>query len=240
MHSQIQIETTQNVTVEYEIASVGERLLAGLIDLLVYLAYLFLFFMILKITSYNPGDVAIFLYFMPVYFYSLIMELSFNGQSLGKMVMKIRVVKKDGTPASLGAYLMRWLFRIVDVWMTSPLFGGIATITIIANGKGQRLGDIAAGTSVIRLKKRVKLSDTMYKKADENYVVTFPEAANLTDADINIIRNVYRQAMKKHQYEIVDELSHKVQKTLNVTPLMASEEFLRTIVKDYNHLMSEM
>ena len=240
MHSQIKIETTQNVSVEYEVASVGERLLAGLIDLLFYLAYFFLFLFLLKITNYNPGHLATFLYFFPVYFYSLIMELLFNGQTIGKIIMKIRVVKKDGTPASLGAYLMRWIFRIVDVWMTSPIFGGVATITIIANGSGQRLGDIAAGTCVIRLKQRVKLSDTIFKKIDADYIVTFPEVTNLTDADINTIRLVYRQAMKKHQFEIVDELAFKVQQTLNVTPLMASEEFLRTVVKDYNHLMSTM
>ena len=66
-----------------------------------------------------------------------------------------RQVLLDGSPPTLGAYLLRWLLILVDTEILTPL---VAIITIAANGKGQRIGDIAAGTTVVKTTKRVTLS----------------------------------------------------------------------------------
>ena len=78
---------------------------------------------------------------LPTTFYSLIFEIAMNGQTPGKYLNKIRVVKIDGSKPTLGSYLTRWLLRIIDIWFFT---GSVAVFTILFNGKGQRLGDIAA------------------------------------------------------------------------------------------------
>lgn len=232
----ISINTTQNIALEFEIASVGDRILAALLDYLVrfvWVAAIVLLFVKLGDLKIVAGLIAA----IPFVFYHLIMEIFFNGQSIGKMIMKIKVIKMDGSEPTLSAYLLRWLMRIIDINLFS---GMVAIITIVVNGKGQRLGDMAADTTVISFKKRVQLQDTVYKVSDENYVITFNEAANLNDKDVIKIKLVFNEAMKKQQYEIIDELAEKVKATLDITTAMASEEFLRTLIRDYNHMMSEM
>ncbi len=230
----ISINTTQNISLEYDIASVGDRILATLIDYAIFGAWLILCFLVLSI---RDEVLAVVVGVLPLFVYHLAMESLFNGQSLGKMAMKIKVMKLDGSEPTLGAYLLRWLFRIIDLNLFS---GTVALITIVINGKGQRLGDITAGTTVISLRKRVDLKEAAFKTSDPNYVVTFAEAANLKDADVIKIKKVFNEAMKKQQYEIIDELAAKVKLLLGIETTLPSEEFLRTLVRDYNHLMSEL
>ena len=56
----------------------------------------------------------IILFFFPVMIYSVTLESIFEGQTIGKKLVKIKVVKIDGYQASFGDYLIRWLFRIIE------------------------------------------------------------------------------------------------------------------------------
>ncbi|MEO8148395.1 MAG: RDD family protein [Bacteroidia bacterium] len=230
----ISINTTQNIALDYEIASVGDRILATIIDYVIFIAWIILCFVVLKL---KDEFAVLFIAVAPLVFYHLAMETLFNGQSVGKMAMKIKVIKMDGSEPTFGAYIMRWIMRIVDMGLFSGL---VALVAVVVNGKGQRLGDMAAGTTVISLKKRVQLHETVYKVNDENYQVTFREATNLNDKDVIKIKMVFNEAMKKQQYAIIDELAEKVRQTLNISTTLASEEFLRTLIRDYNHLMSDI
>ena len=161
----IKIQTTQNVDIEYEVASIGDRILATLLDYLFFLAY---FLIIAVIASFTDG--ALFdsialsvILVLPILFYDLVCEAVFQGRSFGKMIMKIKVVKLDGTQANFGAYLLRWLLRIIDTRLFS---GVIALIAIVINGKGQRVGDMAAGTTVIKMKQKITLNDTILHKVN--------------------------------------------------------------------------
>ncbi|HCI71200.1 MAG TPA: RDD family protein, partial [Balneola sp.] len=87
----------------------------------------------------------------------LIFEVVWNGKSFGKWMMGLQVVMLDGSSPSFGNYLIRWMLRLLEVSFTN---GILAFITVLINGKGQRLGDIAAKTCVIKTRKKVKLSDT--------------------------------------------------------------------------------
>src|SRR3546814_456767 len=132
----------------------------------------------------TPITVIIFL-LLPV-FYHLVCEIFLNGQSIGKRSMGIRVLKKDGTQPSLGDYLMRWIFRPIDCTIG---WGSVALICILINGKGQRLGDIAAGTTVVRTRHRTHLADIQIRESTPNYTVTYPEVISLSDQDIGTIRD---------------------------------------------------
>src|ERR1700743_890388 len=107
-----------------------------------------------------------------------------NGQSVGKRIMKIKVISLDGTRPRFSQYLLRWLFRIVDFTLTSWL-GGL--ITIILTDNGQRIGDIVAVTVVVRTTPRTTANNIVYANVDDSYQPVFAQASQLNDEDINLI-----------------------------------------------------
>jgi uncharacterized RDD family membrane protein YckC len=68
-------------------------------------------------------------------------------------LIKIKVVKIDGSQPGIGSYFLRWLIKPVDVFFT---YGSVGIITMLINGKGQRLGDLAANTNCYKIKTRSK------------------------------------------------------------------------------------
>ena len=187
----IAIRTSQHVLLEYEPASLGERILGALIDYLVLFGWFILVLAIPSSLGLRSNTFYGILVMLPVVFYDLGSEWLLNGQSVGKIAMKIRVVMLDGSQPGLGAYLLRWLLRIIE---SVAFLGGIVPIiTVAANGKGQRLGDIAAGTSVVRLKPAVSLNDVLIRPQADDYTVRFPDVRLLSDRDMAVVRSVIRQ-----------------------------------------------
>lgn len=233
----ISISTTQNVSISYAIASLGDRILATLLDYLIFIAYFVIVFYFLTALDVLDGlGYLSSLVMLPVLFYDLYCELIFNGQSFGKYLMKIKVVKIDGTQPGFGSYLLRWIFRIVEGGHF--LNGLVAILAILINGKGQRVGDIAAKTSVIKLKKKISLEDGFLNIPDENYTIVFREVEQLNEKDISIIREVFNHARSKNRLDIVNQLADKTKSTLNITTTLKSIEFLNTVIKDYEYYHS--
>lgn len=231
----ISIHTTQNVDIEYQLASIGDRILATLLDYLFFLAYFLLVVLIASLTSWALFDsmAIVSILVLPILFYDLICEVLFQGKSFGKMIMKIKVVMLDGTQANFGAYLLRWLLRIIDM----RLFGGaLALIAILINGKGQRIGDMAAGTTVIKMKQKVQLSDTIFNKLKPDYSLVFPEVSRLTDNDVAIIKEVMQVCVRSNNFEAIDKLVLKTKATMGVTSDLPHSQFLSAVIQDYNYL----
>ena len=177
----IKIDTSQNIDIEQPIASIGERIAATLYDSLFIFGYAIV---IISIYGGSQSKSLLAVLSVPIALYSIISELVMNGQSWGKKIMKIKVVKTDGTPTTFSSYFLRWILRLVEIVL---MIGSLATIIIILNRKGQRLGDIAANTSVIRLQNK-SLKDSIYIKIPENYTVVYPETIKLTINDIYTIK----------------------------------------------------
>ena len=156
-----------------------------------------------------------------------------NGQSLGKRQMEIKVIKLDGSRPSLGAYILRWIIRPVDTFMS----GAIAILTILINGKGQRLGDLAAGTTVIKTKRRTTLkAQEVFKQSNPDYELTFPQVSGLTDHDISLINEALTVFRDSANLTPLVAIEQKVKAHLNITQTdLTSVQFLHTIVKDYTH-----
>ncbi len=233
----IRIQTTQNVDIEYELASIGDRILATLLDYLFFATYISLVLVIASFTNWRLFNsmAVVSLLSLPILLYDLVCEVFFQGKSFGKMILKIKVVKLDGTQANFSAYLLRWLLRIIDM----RLFGGsIALIAILINGKGQRVGDMAAGTTVIKMKQKVKLSDTIFNKTKPDYVLNFPEVSKLTDNDLAIIKEVMQVCIKSDNYEAINKLALKTKETMGISTNMPPAQFLSIVVQDYNYLGS--
>ncbi|NWG28649.1 MAG: RDD family protein [Ignavibacteriaceae bacterium] len=243
----IEIETAQNVNIEYPVASVGDRVVAELIDQLIMIGYLiaiiFLYIWLLSLTEGSAFDfpVAYFIIlFLPVFFYHLLCETFLNGQSFGKKIMKMRVVKLDGSQAGIGSYFLRWILAPIDLYFT---YGAVGLVTLLVNGKGQRLGDIAAGTTVVKLKTEVKLDDTILRSTPVNYEVKFPQVTALTDKDIAIVKAVLDMNYKKPDIYLYEQMLQKtkaaIEKKTGISSNLRPITFLDTVLKDYNYLLSE-
>jgi uncharacterized RDD family membrane protein YckC len=240
----IEIQTTQNVNIEYPIASAGERIVAALIDQLILIGYLIaiIFFYIWLIDTTEGSSihfpVAYFvILFLPYFFYHLLCETFLNGQSFAKKMMKMRVVKVDGIQAGIGSYFLRWILAPIDY------FFFLGLIILLINGKGQRLGDLAAHTTVVKLKAEAKLDETILTATPANYNVVFPQANLLNDGDISIVKEVLDLNYKKPDVEVYMKILNKtkeaVQNKMGVHSELHPLTFLDTVLKDYNHLMSE-
>ena len=228
----VQINTSQNVQLDYEPASIGERILANVIDYLIYLAWVILTAFLLKSMN-GGGDSSQFFFYLiillPILMYPLLSEYFLNGQTIGKRALSIKVVMLDGSKPTLGAYILRWILIIVDLGIFSQL---IAVLTIAINGKGQRVGDIAAGTTVIRTEKRVSLGQVMYQQLPEDYRLKYPEASNLTDRDIETIR----QVLRRRNDNLTFSTAERVRTVMNLNDVGDADLFLRTVINDYAYL----
>ncbi|WP_343681216.1 RDD family protein [Chryseobacterium arthrosphaerae] len=242
--SQIAINTSQNVNISFTIASIGERMLAFIVDLLIRVAYivaiLYLFFNIFDLgyllnglDEWSVRAVYIILTF-PVYIYPVVLESLMEGQTPGKRLMKIRVVKIDGYQAGFGDYMIRWIFRIVDV----SFAGIVGLISMVVSKNNQRLGDIASGTAVISLKNNINISHTILENIKKDYIPSFPQVIALSDNDMRIIKDNYIKALKVDDRQIISKLSDKIKNILKleVDPKkMTERQFISIIIKDYNY-----
>lgn len=229
----IAIDTAQNVRLEYEIASVGERILAALLDYFIFIGWFTLSSIVMSMLEVNFGLLTGVIMVLPVVFYHLVCEIFFNGQSIGKRTLNIRVLKKDGTQPSLGDYLMRWVFRIVDCTIGS---GSVAVICILINGKGQRLGDIAAGTTVVRTRRSTRLEDIRIRETPPGYQVTYPEVLTLTDRDISTIKRILRKSVHTGKLEMLQPLAERVSGLMGIESDREPYAFLTIILNDYYYL----
>lgn len=234
-----QIETAQNISIYQNVAHLTTRIGAYLIDRLIITGYTLLMILILVIIDFKHGfDAWIFyvLFGLPIFFYSLVFEVLMNGQTPGKHFNKIRVVKLDGSKPTFSSYLLRWMLNFIDFTLSS---GSVAVVSILATGKGQRLGDMAGGTTVISEKKRVTIAQTIATDIPENYVPSFPQVTVLTDTDIQTIKNVYLSAKRKHNPKVVLKLQAKI---LNITQIksdLKAMDFIETVLKDYSYYTQE-
>ena len=240
-----QIETSQNVALHYDLASLGDRILAYLIDALIVSFYAFIAIMVymgLFSSVFEGGEsisalfvILALILFLPAVCYHLLFEIFNNGQSLGKKALDIRVVAMNGGEVSVGSYLLRWLLRFVDI----SLFNGIVAIVAIAvSEKNQRVGDMVANTAVIKLKKRVQTSRIPYDPAPVEHEVRYPQSIRLSEDDISLIR----ETLKSTDVIDIDQqkriLADKVADILELPPPDNPGLFLRDVVKDYSHLRS--
>ncbi|MEN8839397.1 MAG: RDD family protein, partial [Flavobacteriales bacterium] len=142
-----EILTANNVAIQYEMASLIQRILAFIIDGIVLLAYYFLLLLLISSVKFydsSLGNVFIYVLFLPIFFfYNLIAEVNFNGQTIGKAAMGIRVIKLTGETPLLNDYFIRWTYRVIDIWLCA---GALAAVFVSSSDKSQRLGDISANT----------------------------------------------------------------------------------------------
>lgn len=237
--STIRIQTTQQTELEYTLAGVGDRLIAYLIDLSLYMAY----GIGLGVVMYNTSllnfwsGAWVLVLILPILFYQLLCEVFMNGQSIGKRIRSIRVISLNGNQPTVGQYLIRWLFRIVDDMIGS---GVVAIVSIALTEKAQRLGDMLAGTTVVRTKSSTVYDDTLFMEADSTHEPIFPQVIRLKDRDVNMLKEVVRRARREPELHqgLVEKACNRTREVLGVEDSLAPLDFLETVIRDYNHITS--
>ncbi|WP_454059908.1 RDD family protein [Elizabethkingia ursingii] len=240
----IDINTSQNVNISFDPASIGERILAFIIDMAIKVAYFVVIYLIiayifglnlLKITD-QWSLMAIFaIISLPVNLYTLLFESFMEGQTPGKRIMKIKVVKTDGYQASFGDYFMRWFFRLIDIMFSSGLVG---VITMVTNKHNKRLGDLAAGTAVITLKSKYNINHTILVNLSQDYIARYPQVISLSDNDMRIIKENYVKAKNTFDQGIIKKLAEKIRQTTGITyntQEITDQQFIAIVIQDYNY-----
>lgn len=234
----ISIRTTQNVTIKYRLAGLGDRILAYIIDVIIVTFYtIILWIMILLGLGKYDIDTSIIAIFVgilaiPIVFYNLLFEIFMDCQTPGKRMIKIKIVRLDGANPTVGNHFLRWLCRLIDI-------GPIGVILIAVTEKGQRLGDIAADTTVIKLiDQREITSEEIFIAPDIHYSPLFPQVIQLDTRDIELIQKALEANRDFGNSHPVMVVTDKIKSLLGISSELAPTEFLYTVVKDYNHLTS--
>jgi uncharacterized RDD family membrane protein YckC len=233
----IDILTSQNVTINYELATLRDRIFAFIIDMIVLLIGSLLIRLVISIIFGSLEIYAYYLIYVPCFtFYSLISEILMDGQTLGKKALGIKVVKIDGIEPSLNDYLIRWAFRAIDIVLT---LGAVACMLISSSVKGQRLGDIIANTTVIKTapEQKIFLNDILSIRSLTNYQPVYPQVKQFTEHDMLLLKEVMdrynRHRNSAHEAAMVQALTI-VKEKLNIENIPSDKiGFIRTLIKDY-------
>ncbi|MDR1779823.1 MAG: RDD family protein [Tannerella sp.] len=238
------IITSRYVQIDQTPASVAERIVARLTDLIICMLYfvaLFFFFdwLLDDLMPHASNDLTLTLLVccvLPAMFYSLLWEYFNRGQTPGKKLLGIRVVMKDGSAPSFGAYLMRWMLLLVDVHLSYC----IGVISILLTKDRQRIGDLAAHTLVIKEKDYHRINVTLdeFRHLGAGYRPVFPQADNLSLEQVNLIRTTLATHDEQSPYRI-RELAAKVRSFLQINPTIADDALLQTLIRDYQYYALE-
>ena len=147
------------------------------------------------------------------------------------------MVKLDGTQPSICSYLLRWLIRIFEIDL---FYGLIAIVTIASSKNKQRLGDMAGGTTVIKIRPAVTIKDTILQiQQKDEYKIVFNQVASLTEREIEIMKEVHDFYTKTGNKEALVKLADKVKKKTGIVSTMPEADLIATLMKDYNHYKFE-
>ncbi len=268
----IKVPTNFNIDVEFEIPEFYKRLIALLIDVVLEYFYLRIASEVYSSiarnsgwdidTQYNLQAVGLLL-LLPVLIYHPLMEITMNGQSIGKKITGIRVVNEIGGRPSISQFLIRWLLRISDLWIAILLiivislpssgedmevtFAVLAALSflitdivlVISSKKGQRIGDILAKTILISVRTKGNIEETVFQEVADNYVPSFPQIMQLSDRDINAIKSILAASRKKGDMNMAEAAAVKIKTHLKIESGMSPFDFLDVVMKDYNYLSTK-
>lgn len=147
----IELSTIDAVDVRLDLAGVGSRAYAFLIDwhiraIAAVVVGVGLFYGLAALGGSGSGRTP-FLVAMAIYLlYQPVLEIAQHGLTPGKRIARIRIVMRDGSPPTFGALLVRNLFRLVD---SLPMFYALGLLVMMVSKRPSRIGDIAAGTLVV-------------------------------------------------------------------------------------------
>jgi uncharacterized RDD family membrane protein YckC len=237
------IETPEQTALEFAIAGIGSRFLALGFDLLIQLiaATIIILAGSLLISGVFPGGIGatwtaallIFLTFALYFGYFAMFEAVWNGQTPGKLITHIRVIKDSGRPITPAESVARNLMRIVD---SQPGFlYAIGMVSVLLSKENKRLGDFVAGTIVIHERELQDIRPLWQTPA--NSAATKFGAENLTPDEFAVVEAFLnrRDSLEPYiRYQMADQIVARIKPRLTAPPenFPSSERLLEAIAAE--------
>ena len=226
----LDIQTPENVAFGYQVAGIGSRFLATLLDtfLIVTLQVVVLLVFILVLSGFDlwGKTVAAWVYamlgivgFFFFWGYYIFFEMLWNGQSPGKRWVGLRVIRTDGTPITLSESFIRNLTRFVDFL---PAGYGIGILSMFLDKQSRRLGDLAAGTLVVHDRAPISIQDlsvkrTVHLRPWANVSLDGFPVERLTNDDLNLIEDfLFRRDQLTHRESLAIQILNTVHQRLGL------------------------
>ena len=195
MSDHLSIETPEQIKISYSVAGIGSRFYAALIDLALLIPVLAVgYYVILRAILDLDESLGNWLAalagiatFVLQWGYYMVFEIATNGQSPGKRALGLRVIKAQGYPISFSDSAIRNIVRIVDML---PFAYGAGLLTMLLNKNWQRLGDLAAGTLVVKegTKASLRPGKTQAVKKSNFVYADWIKPKQVTDAELTAIQ----------------------------------------------------
>jgi len=230
----IKFKNTNGVEVTYNQAGALMRIAAFVIDFFVYWISFILLYVILK--NISNEEMAYIIIGIVGFFTPMFVEMFTNGQSVGKIALGISVVSNYGRQCTNVEYFSRHVIRLIEIGLS---FGLLPIILISFSKRGQSLGDLFAGTTVIVKKKsaRFTLKEITDIDTAKTYEVTFPEVRRLHEKDVIILKTLLNENKGKNiaqSRKLIHRAADKIIHLLQVEKgKLTNTEFLNKIITDY-------
>lgn len=250
--SEYVIETPENVSFGYSVADIGSRFLATLIDSLIQgtlYALLLVAYLLVAVGAGLTGALSsglsrasngienwigvlfILVLFLIQFGYFMVLEIVTHGQSPGKSLLGLRVVKENGFPLSPVDSIIRNLVRVIDFF---PVGYGVGVIVMFLNSKAKRLGDLAAGTLVVKVGEPIKLSDLPSPSSGATEV---PGLHRLGEAEIELAEAYLARRKQLHNGSALGaEIAQTLRQRADSSELdayaatLSTDEFIQKVV----------
>lgn len=234
MEAKFNINTTQNVNIELKIAGIGDRMVAIILDMFILGGFSVLFFVMFSTlsVSQNTQMIIMAVYGFLAMLYHFFMEWLFKGQTFGKKYRNIKVIHKSGTEASVFQLLVRNLIRFIDS------IYGLGLLVIFFTKKSQRLGDLAAGTIVVRQNEKVNLNQSAYIDIEENYSPIYDKLSitKLEPKDMEMIKEIINRSSENMNWQLVSSLSTNIQAKAGIDSKNHNNlELLQVVLRDFQY-----
>lgn len=198
------VDTPENISVSYGVAGIGSRFLAGIIDtLLIGLIYFVLLFAVAYANSVMDEWSSVFVaivvivMFLITWGYYILFELLWNGQSPGKRLIGLRVVHTGGRPISFIGSAIRNLVRVVDFL---PSMYALGVVTMFIDARSRRLGDLAAGTLVIKEERVVTLESLTSNQNNAKYLLPLKPGEPIPPLELQHV-----DQLKMEEFELIHD-----------------------------------
>ncbi len=228
----LSITTTQNVSIDFAVASLGQRIMGLSIDMIAIAVGVFILLLVFSSIHPNLAYLALLYFFV----YTPVSEILMNGQTLGKRLASTRVINIYGEAAAIDDLLIRWVFRMVDIWFS---LGALGIIFISTTSRGQRLGGVLSNTMVVSLRSEMNLSlDDILRIEDRSvYEPIYKQVYRFKEEEMLAVKQLldrYERYHNEAHKKLLAKASERCAKVLGLDHVPEKHhDFLKTLIKDY-------
>ncbi|HZQ10665.1 MAG TPA: RDD family protein [Anaerolineae bacterium] len=237
------VETPENIRFGYDIADIGSRFLAIFIDTLIQSTIYILLFIAVAFLAAQLSDlplprpvndflavVVILVLFLIQFGYFLFFEIILNGQTPGKRLFHLRVIKDNGQPLSALDTIIRNIVRIIDYF---PFLYGVGLVTMFLNVRAKRLGDYAAGTIVVKMRDQIRLSDLQTAPTAPLPINLPIGIGRLDESDIALAESfLQRRANFVNREQLAVEIAQRLARKMGVDSNVANGDVAMRFIQD--------